>query len=513
MGHCARRLGVIACLLVPTVSGAQLAPLGVPAGAVRFELDGALDSWDTRFLDGAKQGYGADLSSPAAGADLFPELAEAEARIARSAGLATYRINLGALATDAQADVGIGVFGLSLGLTKFITVFGRLPLVRSQVQTTTTLDPTAANVGANPGEELQAGFFTEFDAALVTLSSRLSSGVYDGNPAQRALAEATLAEATTVRDDLLGLLGDPLTASPFLPTAASEAGVALSTRLDDIRTTLDADLGVPGFTASPALPAETLTTAELINLIADPLGPLALRPENSLVTFRGDAEAGVALTLVDRWDRGARPGGLRAAVEGLVRFPTGERKAADRPLALGTGEGQTDVEFRVVTDLGSGSWGARFEGGYNRQLAADIVERVAPPSQPFARIDLLANVRRDPGDVVSLAARPFFRLAPSVAIQGSVEHWSRGEDDVRYANEADAIPGVDASVLAAQSKASATVVGIGITYANLGGLRPGGRGLPVEAGWAYERVISASGGRVPNVHRLRGRFRVYFDLF
>ena len=57
MGHCARRLGVragtLACLLVPPAVQAQLAPVGVPAGVVRVELDGAMDIWDFRYRDGS----------------------------------------------------------------------------------------------------------------------------------------------------------------------------------------------------------------------------------------------------------------------------------------------------------------------------------------------------------------------------------------------------------------------------------------------------------------------------
>ena len=67
---------------------------------------------------------------------------------------------------------------------------------------------------------------------------------------------------------------------------------------------------------------------------------------------------------------------------------------------------------------------------YNRQLAADYVLRVAPPTQPLAGLDLLSGVRRDPGDVVRFAVRPFFRLAPAFAIEGTAMHWSRGEDEV-----------------------------------------------------------------------------------
>ena len=90
-------------------------------------------------------------------------------------------------------------------------------------------------------------------------------------------------------------------------------------------------------------------------------------------------------------------GGFRAAAEGLVRFPTGRRARLDRLLAIGTGDGQTDVELRGVVDLGSGSLGLRLEGGYNRQLAADVTARVAPPTQAFADRGLETVVRLDPG--------------------------------------------------------------------------------------------------------------------
>jgi hypothetical protein len=72
---------------------------------------------------------------------------------------------------------------------------------------------------------------------------------------------------------------------------------------------------------------------------------------------------------------------------------------------------------------------------------------------------------------------------------------------------------VDPGVLAEETEASATLVTFGMTYSNPGALRPGGRGLPVDAGWTYERVVSASGGIVPDVHRLRARLRLYFDIW
>jgi hypothetical protein len=494
-------------------AGAQLAPVGVPPGVVRLEADGALESWDKRWLDGNREGYGTDVTSPALGTDLFPFLIESESTIRRVTGQSGFTFNLGALATDAAVDRGVGMFGASLGLTRAITIFGRMPLVSVRVQHASTLNGAAANAGANPGSTQQAAFFGQFDDALTTLSARIAAGDYAGDPAALALAQSTLASATTLRDDLFGLLSDEQSASPFVPLATSPAGAALDGRITTLQNTLATSLGVAGFTETPVLPTAPLTAADLEATVSDPSGPIGMLTDQSKVVFRGDAEAGVALTLLDRWDRGPRRGGVRAAVEGLVRFPTGRVARSDRLLALGSGDGQTDLETRGTLDLGGGRWGVRLEGRYNRQLAADLVERVAPPSQPYPARDLVAAVRFDPGDETSFAVRPFFRIANSLAIIGSAERWHHGSDDYTYAAGADPVPGVDAAVLGQETDASATLVSIGLTYSSAGVARPNSRNLPVDAGWSYERVIGASGGRVPDGHRIRARFRLYLGLW
>jgi hypothetical protein len=482
----------------------------VPGGAVRLELDGSLDAFDHRFRDGRKEIYAADLSSMALGSDRIPQLADADARIGRVIGNAGYRINLGALSTDSHADIGNGFLGLSLGITNAITIFGRIPLVRTRVQPALRLDPASADGGVNPGQAAQAPFFAEFDAALANLGSKLAAGDYDANPAQRALAEATLADATSLRSDLFGLLADPASAAPFLPTATSTAGTAVESRLSALQGTLEAELDVPGFTALPALPGEVLSETDFLQVLSV---PLALRLDNDPVTFRGDTEAGAVLTLIDHWDQGTKRGGFRLAVSGLVRFPTGRVDRSDNPIDIGTGEGHTDIQADVVTDIGAGVFGARLTGTYVRQLASDLAVRVTAPSQPFVGPARLAFVRRDPGDIVAIGVRPFYRLARTFGLQAGVEHWSRKTDVVTYATPAGALPGVDPNVLAEESSANATMLSLGITYANPGGLRPGGTGLPVEASWSYERVLRAGGGRLPDTHVVRGKFRVYFGLW
>lgn len=507
------RLAIVACLVLASGLWAQLPPVGVPAGVVRLELDGALETFDRRFRDGHKESYGADLSSPDLGSNRIPMLADADARIGRIIGSSSYRINLGGLTTDAHADVGTGFLGLSLGLTSYVTVFGRIPLVRTRVQSDMGLNPTSADAGLNGGASNQLTFFGEFDNALSTLSNKLSAGDYDADPAQKALAQATLADATALRADLFGLLSDPATASPVVPTATSAAGTAIDARVVALQDALASNLDVPGFTLTPDLPQSTLSEADLLEVLGSPGGPVAMRLGQSEMTFRGDAEVGAAITLIDRWDRGNRRGGFRTALSGLVRLPTGRRDLSDRPLDIGTGDGQTDAQIDLVADLGAGNLGARFTGTYVRQWPADIVVRVASPNQPFVGPDRIAFVRWNPGDIVTIGVHPFYRLARTLAFQAGVEHWSRGTDQVSYRSSADALPGIDANVLAEETRANATVLSLGITVANPGALRAGGRGLPVDASWSYERVLRAGGGRVPDTHAVRGRLRVYFGVW
>jgi len=516
VGYGARCLGVLVCLLAPLAAprtaSAQLAPVGVPPGVVRVEVDGNFDSWDHVFRDGTREPLGAAFSSSALGSELLPSLATYDTLIRRVTGIDDYSLNLGSVAGDALADVSSAKVGLALGVFKGVTVFGRLPLTRARMQTTLTVG-AGGNAGTNPGVAAQQPFFDELAGSLTTLQGQIASGAYDSDPDRRALAEATLAQGTQLFADLFTLLGDPNTAAPFVPTVTSEAGTALDSRLDALQTTLESGLSVAGFDARPALPTAPATTADVSAYIGDPFGPVGVQPGDEEIVFRGDGESGLAVTFIDGWDRGGKRGGFRAAAEGLVRFPTGRRARNDRLLAIGTGDGQTDIEIRGVMDLGAGNFGVRLEGGYTRQLAADVIDAVAPPTEPFPPDSLRTVVRRDPGDVTSFAVRPFFRLARTFALIGSVERSSRGQDEVEYRSPTDAIPGVDPGVLALDTETSSTVMSVGVTYSNPGALRPGGTGLPVDAGWTYERVVSASGGIVPDVHRIRARLRLYFGIW
>jgi hypothetical protein len=315
---------------------------------VRVELDGSFNWFDRTFNDGTLEG----ITQP----------------------------NLGGSATDAHVDVGTASFGLGLGLTNAITIFGGIPVIRTRVQTVT-----------------------------------------------------------------------PPESSPQV--------------------------------------------------------------NDRILTFRGDAEFGAALTVVDGWDRGKKRGGFRTAVSGLVRVPTGSSFRNDRLLGIGTSQGQTDVQVNLTADVGSGALGARLTGFYNHQLPATVTMLVIPPDQPLISPGSLAQVRRDPGDIVSLGIEPFYRLARTFAVQAGLTHAARSTDQISYATPADSVPGVDPGVLGIDSKVNATTLSLGVTYSNPGGLRPGGKGLPVDATWSYERILWEGGGRTPDSHVVRASLQLYFGLW
>ena len=503
---------------IPARGSAQLAPVGIPRGLIRFELGGGFTSADSRYFDGIEQNLAEEWDGNI-GSTMIPGLSNAEARIRQVTGLANYNLSLGRSSVIAAYQRGRIDIGLSYGLTNRITVFGNLPIIRVRTQETVLQDSTTANAGFNPadgvfgnpaGANQDAAFFTDFAAALDTLSNRINSGYYDGNPSQKTLAMQTLASATNFRNGLYGLMVDPSSESPVLPIATSTAGLAVISQLTSLQTTLNGSLGVSGFSSVPALPSARFGPGDFTNLIGNPAGPANALLLDGLVRNRqGDAEIGTTVTLIDRWHEDGAPS-LRLAATALVRLPTGIVPSADILFDPGTGDGQTDIEGRLVADVARGVLGARLTVDYNDQLPANITRRVMPPTAALAFASTEAVVNWDPGNELTLSVDPFVRLADGFALTGGASFWSHGSDVVSYA----AVPAIGApaaSVLALDTKASATILRGGILFVSRGA--PHGRGLPVEARWTYEFVASSAAGRVDKTRQTAIEFKFYVRPF
>jgi hypothetical protein len=517
-----RRVLVAAALLLPAAAMAQFPPVGVPRGLVRLDLDGAFESVDRAYFDGALGEFAGELGSPALGADRIPGLTDADTRLTRITGDPGARLDLGNLAATAQGSRPVGVIGLAVGVTSHLTLFARLPLARASVTTTLTLDSTTSNAGVNPADPIfgtaagatqTAAFFQDFGTALQSLQIRLQSGVYDGDPTLRALAQTTLASGTALRNDLFGLLADPATVSAFAPTATSTLGAAVTARLQALQTALAGSLGIAGFASAPALPGARASQGDFTNFLTNANGPIVGRLDDTPLSQRGDAEVGGVWTLVDRWNEDAHGFGLRAAVTGVARLGTGFPPRADRFLDLGTGTGHSAFGGAITTDVGFGRLAARITAGYLRQLAGDQIVRLTSPAQPYAPFNQIVTVRVNPGDVLTLGAHPMLRLLPSFGVQAGVDYWRQAAEQVAYASATDSIPGIPASILATDSRIGVTTFSAGVTYSRPGATKLGSTGLPIDASWTFEQVIAGSGGRVLKTQTMRAGLRLYHRLF
>jgi hypothetical protein len=506
---------------------AQLEPIGVPKGLIRFDLYGDWTSYDSRYLNGGTSDYLADFSRPALGGSFWPDIQTTDTAIAGIIGSPAYGLNLGKETTHGVATVTTAGINLAAGLTRRISVFADFPLVTTRVQAKFTLDSSSGNAGFNPAHPIfggpggQAGaqqFFTDFDLALGTLNSRINSGFYGAGSALEAHAIAVAQQATTLRDRLGRISNDPVLASPFLPVDTSTAGVAILGEITALQDTLAnaAGLDIPNFTSTIPLPSGRLSTDDYKAFESNPLGLIRGFPlQEAQRTSLGDIRVGADFTLIDAWDRSGHLGGIRAVATGSVTFPTGKVDDPSNFLDIGNGSNRYVVGAALTADLGYRRLGARLTGSYDRRFSRNLLARVTPPSQPMAYIDRLTRVTLDAGDLVAFSAQPYLRLAPQLALSAGVRYWNEGAATASYFSSSDVLGGISAGVLAEQSARSATTVTAGLSYVGRAAqeCKNGKCGFPVDAMLSYERVVSATGGRVPNATTVRAGMRLYRRLW
>ena len=509
--------GIALAVLLSTPAAAQLPAIGAPRGVFRFEIGGDFANTTHQFSGGTDQPYRAQFSTPLIGTSFYPELSQTQTRIAQLSGIGNYALSVGGATMTAQASLGTLRLGGTLGISSKLSLFGMVPIVRQQVQVKYGFDSTGANVGYNPadpvfgssaGADSVTAFLGDYKTALDTLSARLQSGYYAGNP-DSALAVATLASGTIYYDNLDSLFVVSGTSGSFVPLAGSAAGQAMSAAVAGTQASLAA-LGVPSFVQPLPLPAEALSPSDYSAYLTNPAGSIGATPFATNTNFLlGDVELGASYTIIDRWNRAGHPGGLRLVAQALVRLPTGYQPLPNDFVSIPTSDGQSDLQVALVADVGGGKFGARFTGSYNDQLATTTARRVTLPSQPIPWSNRLASVTTDPGNDLALSALPYFQLAPGFAIVGVVRYWSHATDAVEYASTTDAIPGVSAGDLATDTQRSATVLGGGLSYAPT----QVGAKVPLDGFWIYEAVVAASGGAVPKAGTIRMGLRWPFRFW
>jgi hypothetical protein len=194
-----------------------------------------------------------------------------------------------------------------------------------------------------------------------------------------------------------------------------------------------------------------------------------------------------------------QPKGLhvRSALTGLVRLGTGTPAHASHQLAIGTGDGQTDVEGASQWDFifGRFFW-MSLTGRYVRQLPTTRVARVAPRDDPFTPA-VLVNTRIEPGNYYELEATPRLSLGQHFMVGARYIH--RHDDATTYSAAGGGAGGSAGPSILNVAPSSATIYGFGVVYSSVASYAARRTSIPLEVTLQYTHTDRWLDGVPPSI--------------
>jgi hypothetical protein len=179
----------------------------------------------------------------------------------------------------------------------------------------------------------------------------------------------------------------------------------------------------------------------------------------------------------------------------VVRLPTGHQDSPNDPFDVATGDHQTDVEGRLISELTLWRrlWlNLSLRGA--RQLPGQRERRIGPVTDPFLPAGTLARLRWDPGDYVAVDAAPLYRFSRLFAAGLTFGVYRQGQDRYAFLSPTDSSAvaaraggPVSPAVLEPGTAIRLTRLGVAATFS----------GPRLEGGFSVERTISGAGGPVP----------------
>lgn len=458
------------CAAAPARAAAQEAEAWVlPRGLLELSATGSYTGWDTR-LDGAGLGtelfplYQSLADRLLAGqvapvqdalADLYavtPDPQENGTPDPVSAGSASVRF---------AGDVRSVPFTLRYGLTERLTIFAVVPLERSG---TVVFGPYLAGgtLGVNPDSLGNRNRLAELDARF-----------------------------------------GPLGGSMLLPTAGSQAGVELQSRLREA----DVDtLRLP----TRAVSFEDLLARPTLRalLSAEEAGALGLGSTRRPYHL-GDVQLGARFQLFRGpagWPFPDSVAGrsLRTAVGVRARFPTG---AGDTRTAteIAPGGGHLGVGVDVLNDVFlSSRWYVNVSASGDWLLPADVVRQAYGQARPFPADTALRTLRRSPGPRAALSITPRWRLTDEISFHGEYALAAQGRTTY------EAPDGVAPAEFEWRTGGAAQALGIGMRYSSLQAFARGRARLPFEVGITVTNAVVGT-VQAPDALSVRLTGRIFVD--
>ncbi len=496
-----------------TVAAAQAVErTDVPArGVLRVTFDPRIMTWNDQFTDAGRMKLGAPLTGDTVGGRYIPVVARLEQNVRVASGLSSFVASLGAGLLSVRQERRTYPTTAELGLTNRLSVSLMVPMVRVATRASFQYSARGANLGVNPlafnapgARGTDSVFFSQFDQALTQLDQQAAGCAAPPSP---CAARDSSARWHAVRDALRSsVYGLGQTGSPFLPLDTSTAGRAIDTTIARIQQGLSVTFGIAGFDTTVALASDTLSGAafEQILLNPDPTG-FGYSSVPFVRNFRyrlGDIELAAKYRVL----AGAH---YAAAVQALVRLPTGAKDSASDLLRQSIGDHQLDLEGRLMQELSVGPLWLNVAVRAGTQRPGTQVRRVAPWDAFLVPAAATADLRWDPGDYVGVDVAPLVRLASEFAAGFTAGYFTKARDHYAFQSTQDSVAlatrmgvATPASVLDQGTAQRWLRLGFAVTY----------HAPSVEGGFSIEQTVSGA-GLVPGATVYRLVLRATRKLF
>ena len=505
----------------------------LPRGAVRVTLAPTFETADQRFRsDGTRERLGAAVGG-LYDASRLSVLASGQQALRALTGDNGARLSLGQVRVVASQRAAILPLGIEMGIGARVQVGLLVPFVRTTSDAVAFAEgDTSATAGLNPALIRQAALDSNTTLVRQLLQAASARETAAGLPADgcngssapacaaviatRTAAQQLAALYGTGTDAALGALSGR-TGAAAVPLRGTTAAAAVDARIAALRNALGGDASGITFTR-PAHAGAPISASELAMFVGNGdvgLGLDAFGPVQR--SHFGDMEAAVKLALIDRvgaiGDDPRSDVGLRVAVMGLVRAPTGQGEQPGNALDLGTGDGQMDLEARAMVDVtvGRAFWISAAVRAV-QQLEDDQFVRAPLSLAEGALAPASATVRahRDLGDAVAFELTPRWLPNRYFAVAATYQLRKKGADAYGIVGD-DPLPGgPDVTLLGAGTGYTEHRAGIGITWTTLGAARRGKRSIPLDISFLRLQTLRATGGSVPAVSTTQLRLRVWF---
>ena len=511
----------------------------LPKGGKRFLIAGLWNDWDALYVPSANGGTSrrpllASLATSQAGVAVFPQLAAAEAGVRTLSGQSAFTLSLGALDASGEVRQSIAPLGISVGISRRLSVGVLVPYVESRDVSQLLLNRvgSTANVGANPAYTAASSatarltngaLLSQIDLSRTQLTAEITrcaspaATECDAIRTNGAAAQALLVRAGATRGAIASVYGDATKGgAPVVPVDNGSAQADVRTTIATLRSDF-ATFGVTNIVqgAAPAGATTVYGPGGLTRIVSDTAWKLGYnRLGNTRRAGIGDIDLTASYLLFDSFDadqvrRLLTPTrGVRSMLTAGWRFGTAGADRTDDPFDVPIGDGANALLVRSTTDfvLTRTFWMSATVRAV-KPLSDDVA--VVLPFRNDANVFdavTVSTATRSLGTRLELEVAPRLSIGQFFGVSAAYLARRGGADRYQGGDLGSSTPDMSTFETPVRTMQAAA---LGVTFSTLASYVRGRSRFPAEVIYSHTIPLSGSGGIVPAATSDRLELRVY----